>query len=289
MGWEMDPITALHTRARMFGTQVHPVDQDLPDAGTRNAIVRMIRNFVELYTPKSFASLEEARETLAWLATTHIPQAIAQNRAEHARGGGLSAGAPTHGWRWGWGAWLHEWSPKTLDPLLTGFADYVRNVPLEELWGIPIERLTFQRTLTDADMTDAYGKLRARWGIEDFYWYPLDREEADDPPPHTIAFDSAAFFDEDAEAADLLLRALRPVGGRVLQLSDGDEPDRERAFERVAEFAGDWTIMTDTSFDWVVYVSHEDSVTVAGQRLLPALQSVWPSWNDWTRWKFQWH
>jgi len=74
----VDPIEALHTAARLYGGHVAPVDQDLPDADDRNGIVELIGNVVELYTPESFASLDEARETLAWLAGTYIPEQIAR-------------------------------------------------------------------------------------------------------------------------------------------------------------------------------------------------------------------
>jgi hypothetical protein len=36
---------------------------------------------------------------------------------------------------------------------------------------------------------------------------------------------------------------------------------------------------TDGTFEWLVYASHEGSVTVAGERLLPALQRRWPDWS----------
>ena len=41
---------------------------------------------------------------------------------------------------------------------------------------------------------------------------------------------------------------------------------------------GSWT---DSSFDWLVYASHESSVTVAGARLLPAFQQAFPEWREW--------
>lgn len=36
---------------------------------------------------------------------------------------------------------------------------------------------------------------------------------------------------------------------------------------------------TDASLDWLVYASHESSVTVAGERLLPELRRRWPDWR----------
>lgn len=274
----VDPIEALHTAARMYGGHVEPVDHDLPDADERNDIVVMIGNFVELYTPDSFTSLEEARETLAWLATTYIPQQVARENTHD------------YFWKWGMGGvWRGEWSPETLDEVLTGFADYVRAVPAEELSRFPFEPLAFQRTLTEAQTVEAFDNLRARWGITGFYWYPLDREEAADPPPHTVAFDAAPFGEEE-DAPELLRLVLDELGvTRALQLSEPPEPDREIALEWVEfDYRGSETIVTDGSFDWVVYASHEDSVAVAGERLLSGLQVAWPSWDEWTTWKDYW-
>jgi len=36
---------------------------------------------------------------------------------------------------------------------------------------------------------------------------------------------------------------------------------------------------TDASLGWLVYASHESSVTVAGETLLPELQRRWSGWR----------
>lgn len=38
---------------------------------------------------------------------------------------------------------------------------------------------------------------------------------------------------------------------------------------------------TDRSFDWLIYASHEGSLTVAGRQLLPAFQQAFPQWREW--------
>ncbi|MCD6052439.1 MAG: hypothetical protein K0Q55_3857, partial [Verrucomicrobia bacterium] len=37
-------------------------------------------------------------------------------------------------------------------------------------------------------------------------------------------------------------------------------------------------------FDWIIYASHESSVTIGGEWLLPAIKSAWPNWQNriWT-------
>jgi hypothetical protein len=269
----------------MYGGHVHPVDEELPDADQRNDIAVLIGNVVELYTPDSFASLDEARDALALLATEYIPQLVAMPVPR-----GMEEDPDAYFWKWGMGGvWRDEWPPETVDELLMGFVEYVRGVSVEELARFPFEPLPYLRTLTVAHTADALAGLRARWGIDGFYWYPLDREETDEPPPHTVAF-AAEPFGEEGDAADLLRGVLAELGAaRVLLLSEPPEPDREIALEEIEfEYRGEETIVTDGSFDWLVYVSHESSVTVAGELLLWALKEAWPSWDDWTSWGQYW-
>jgi len=184
------------------------------------------------------------------------------------------------------GVWRDEWSPSTLDDVLTAFADYVLTASIDEL--TQIEPLPFQRTLTEAQTAEVFDALRARWGIAGFYWYPLDREETAKPPPHAMAFDAEPFGEE--HVLELLRTALAGLDAvRVLQLCEPPEPDRELALEWLESvYEGSESIVTDASCSWVVYASHESSVTVAGEQILPALQEAWPEWGDWTSWSEYW-
>jgi hypothetical protein len=42
----------------------------------------------------------------------------------------------------------------------------------------------------------------------------------------------------------------------------------------------DETCWTDASFQWLIYASHEDTVTIAAAELLGGLRAAWPSWRD---------
>ncbi len=37
---------------------------------------------------------------------------------------------------------------------------------------------------------------------------------------------------------------------------------------------------TSGEMDWLIYASHESSITVAGEWLLEAVKSVWPEWRE---------
>jgi len=125
---------------------------------------------------------------------------------------------------------------------------------------------------------DVLAKVRERWRIDDGYWYPLSGER-----PDTVeAFQDTCF------ARGVPLTALRGMLRgrgieRVWELREYDE-EYELAtewFEPVYNGAeGYWT---SESLDWIVYASHESSVSVGGW-MLDEVKNLWPEWRNhiWT-------
>jgi hypothetical protein len=63
----------------------------------------------------------------------------------------------------------------------------------------------------------------------------------------------------------------------------GTDVDCELDLELFAPaYTGAEAFWTDRSFDWLIYASHESSVTVTGVRLLPAFKRAFPGWRDWS-------
>lgn len=46
---------------------------------------------------------------------------------------------------------------------------------------------------------------------------------------------------------------------------------------------------TSGTLDWLLYISHEDSVTIAGDWLVAAVKEVWPEWDQhrYTGWDYE--
>lgn len=91
------------------------------------------------------------------------------------------------------------------------------------------------------------------------------------------------FFDERVQ------RELRGVlaGREVSRLWELRELETEVDYELdltlfEPTYNGSEGFWIDSSFEWLVYASHEDSVTVSGAELLPTLKAAWPAWRDWT-------
>jgi hypothetical protein len=220
----------------------------------RYNVLHAIQAEVEAFTFADFASLDEARELLA--------------------GAGDSAESiftrPPNG----------KIEQQTMDEERRLFADYMRVVSEEAL--AHVEALPFRRTLTAHESEGLWIVLKKRWGATRSGWYPHDRPSSAEPPANAVALDADPFF--SAEVQTQLRGVLARLGvSRVWELREIDtawdcELDLE-LFEPVYTGAeGTWT---DTSLDWLVYASHEASVTIAGVQLLPAFERAFPEWRDW--------
>lgn len=158
------------------------------------------------------------------------------------------------------------------------FAAYLNGLSSDGLANI--EGLAYRRTLRDNESDRLWSLLGSRWGV-DGQWYPTDRGGEDAPPEDTVAFQAAPFFDNRlVEAIQGVLR--REGVTRVYELR---EFASSANYELDIELLRPWYTLDegywlDDSADWILYASHEGSVTVGGARLLPALKEVWSNWYE---------
>jgi len=141
-----------------------------------------------------------------------------------------------------------------------------------------IERLPYRRVLSAVESQSIWSRLRARWQIPRGYWYPL----AECKLPDILAFKTRAF--DEAVAYERLRDILAARGiERVWELREyGPEYEEDFAlFEPYYNGAEGYWSSGDLS--WIIYASHESSVTVGGW-LLPEVKAMWPSWQTqvWT-------
>jgi hypothetical protein len=151
------------------------------------------------------------------------------------------------------------------------FCRYIRGLTVANL--NEAEALPFRRVLTDEESKAIWSGLRGRWQISDHYWYPL----AACTLPDVVAFKARAF--EEAMPHQRLQGILAARGiERVWELREyGPEYEEDvslfEPFYNGAE--GYWS---SGDLDWLLYASHESSVTIAGWLLL-SLKGIWPSWQ----------
>ena len=109
------------------------------------------------------------------------------------------------------------------------------------------------------------------------YWYPL----LNACPADVVAF-QADWFDVGvgARAMQELLR--RHGVSRVWLMNELQEHANYELSPMLCSFGGraGEAYWTSPELDWLIYVSHESSVTVAGRWLVEAVQRAWPTWHD---------
>jgi hypothetical protein len=152
------------------------------------------------------------------------------------------------------------------------FCRYLGELNLADLSAI--EKLPYRRVLTSAESNAIWSGLQSRWETKKKgYWFPL----AECKIPDVVAFKTRGF--EEAVAYDRLRETLASRGiGRVWELREyGPEYEEDVAlFEPYYNGAeGYWS---SGDLDWIIYASHESSVTVGGW-LLAELKTLWPAWQ----------
>jgi hypothetical protein len=269
----LSKVEALHTAARRYcnqradlsfpGYDLERWDESLAESSARTRAMDVIGAAVEALKPAESASLEEAREHLlsAAASTVHELTQPSMHRVER-------RGIETEG-RW--------------------FADYVRG--LSDIDLAHVKPLLSRRWLSKSESARVWAELKTRWSADrGRMWYPW----GDEPQAEAQVFDEDPFLDEGLQHH--LREVLASVGvSRLWELrgfSSGPDYEIELAMlEPVAsEFVGlapggREMFWSDATFDWLIYASHEDTVTIAGAELLSGLQAAWPAWRrfvpDW--------
>lgn len=143
---------------------------------------------------------------------------------------------------------------------------------------LTVQCLFYRKVLSDAESKIVRGKLQTKWKISESYWYPLSPQK----PENVEAFQDSYF--EKEVGAEKLQDILNNHGvERVWEIrEDGKDYEFELpVFEPYYNGAeGFWC---DSKFDWIIYISHESSITIGGW-LLAEIKSVWSNWEDriWT-------
>jgi hypothetical protein len=274
----MDQVTALHTAARRycqsaFSEWMHRYS-DLQAAGKvevhcsgqpgwkysdeaykmfpRYRIAQAIQVEVERIMPSSVDSLEEMGELL--VQASQVPEERLNAQLNN---------------------------PLASNALATETHDYQAHIrALMETDLSTIEPLPYRRALSAPESERLWDLLRSRWGVgDDHYWFPLRKG---DPPPDVVAFHEDLF--SKWQGGELLRQALTERGiERAFQLSEffPSDPDYEieiSILEPTYARGGEQYFTSETA-DWLVYASHESSITLAGDLLVEHFTTRWPDWK----------
>lgn len=143
-----------------------------------------------------------------------------------------------------------------------------------------VGRLPHRRVLTREESKELWGQLKRTWDIGEGYWFPLREGPI---PPQILAFHLDYF--KKINGFDFLSEAVRRRGiSRVFELHEfgPDEPDYEIEVSIFKpEYAcGGEQYCTSAGLDWVVYASHESSITIAGPWLTGIFKEKWPECTE---------
>lgn len=137
-----------------------------------------------------------------------------------------------------------------------------------------VEPLPYRRVLSTSESTNIWSSVRSHWDIRGQYWYPLEPCSQ----KNVVAFEETRFWDaisEESLAECLQARSIH----RLWELRESEinyELDTE-CFS--AKYNGDETYWTTKDFTWIIYVSHEGTITLGGW-LLTEIQQRWPAWEQ---------
>jgi len=154
------------------------------------------------------------------------------------------------------------------------FGGFIERITLEGLRDV--DPLPYRRSLSGAESATLWSRLRHRWGLDEGqYWYPLTGQAA---APHTLAFHADQC--NQAISSPVLRHILERHGvARVWELSAA-RPVYEIPPEQVEPEDADYeTYWTAGELGWLIYLSHESTITIAGRWLVAAVQAAWPAWT----------
>lgn len=125
---------------------------------------------------------------------------------------------------------------------------------------------------------DLLKQLTSIWDIEKHYWYPLYECKRSD----VIAFNDNYIEDIASKVLDIQHILLLQNNIRIFEMQE------DRTIQVIE------TTSLDPSYDnkygerfwftedmnWLIYASHEGSITFGGQELISALKERWPDWTS---------
>lgn len=143
------------------------------------------------------------------------------------------------------------------------FAQFLSSI--EEINLHAVEPLEFRRVLGALELQQVWENLRTQWGVRKHdYWWPL-REGA--APPDVLMFHTDWFDDTKVAVVRGILVDLGIT--RVLEVREFGEWGCEQSvitFEPI--YTGEEGYWTSNNVDWLIYASHESSISLAGDLLV---------------------
>ncbi len=155
------------------------------------------------------------------------------------------------------------------------FAGFVRAVPQSQLEAV--QPLQLRRVFGAEEMQRLWDSLDSRWDVKKHhYWWPLREGTA---PPDVVTF-HADWLDQTKVATVREVLIGHGVS-QVWELREFGEWGCEQSASALDPvYTGEEGYWTSSSSDWLVYASHESSITLAGEWLLASFRQRFPKCDE---------
>lgn len=159
------------------------------------------------------------------------------------------------------------------------FRGFLAELTVQSALALP--EFPFRHSMSQHRRRKAGKLLRQRWGVDplNHYWYPLEvppglRDEAE-----VLALQSQYFW---AEIGLPRLRLMLLEHG-ITRLWELNEFRLEPEYEMHPDLWDPYRFeiyASSKELDWIVYVSHEGSITFGGSWLIERIKQIWPNWEE---------
>ena len=145
------------------------------------------------------------------------------------------------------------------------FTDFINSRTTENI--SDVEPLPYRHRLTDKELLFVREQLLNSWNYDGNYWNPLDKKS----PKETVFLMTNNLTTEDCN--EILKFLISKSNDRIYEVTE-DRVDYEIEFDSFDIPLYDETIVTDETFEWVIYCSHEDTITFGGSWLVDFVKKL---------------
>jgi hypothetical protein len=134
------------------------------------------------------------------------------------------------------------------------FVEYIDNITEADI--LSAEPMPYRRRLKRTEKEDVRKSLLEKWNFNGHYWDPLE----DHSPQPVVFLMQRNITENDLEKILAFIKNI--AGDKVFEIKE-DGSDAEIEFE-LLDFDCHETIYCDKGFHWIVYCSHESTITFGG-------------------------
>ena len=159
------------------------------------------------------------------------------------------------------------------------FIEFIEKVGTEDL--NTIEPLPYRRRLTNQESEQVRQSLLEKWNFQGNYWEPL--EELSPEPTIFLMKDNIA----DTDYEKIIEEIHKHADKKLFEITeDGSDAEIELYLFHPDCYE---TIYCDTSYNWIVYGSHESTVAFGGTWLLDFIRRLYANrQNQLNKWEQNW-